>query len=155
MWEFLGYATCNASETIDHQPHLRNKLIFQTNCYFPILVAIFSKTSNNVILRKNSANIFLACILGITFHPNRPWILASLHNGVIQLWDYRMCTLLERFDEHDGKWKFFFKRMSSVERNAPYYFDVHYQQWEKLSGNFTDNKKIKVEKYEHRNISNE
>lgn len=26
----------------------------------------------------------------------------SLHNGVIQLWDYRMCTLLEKFDEHDG-----------------------------------------------------
>ncbi|XP_028409104.1 coatomer subunit alpha-like [Dendronephthya gigantea] len=43
-----------------------------------------------------------ARVKGITFHPNRPWILASLHNGVIQLWDYRMCTLLERFDEHDG-----------------------------------------------------
>jgi coatomer subunit alpha len=26
----------------------------------------------------------------------------SLHNGVIQLWDYRMGTLLDRFDEHDG-----------------------------------------------------
>ena len=26
----------------------------------------------------------------------------SLHNGVIQLWDYRMCTLLEKFDEHEG-----------------------------------------------------
>ena len=41
--------------------------------------------------------------IGIAFHPKRPWVLASLHNGVIQLWDYRMCTLLERFDEHDGK----------------------------------------------------
>lgn len=28
--------------------------------------------------------------------------LNSLHSGVIQLWDYRMCTLLEKFDEHDG-----------------------------------------------------
>jgi len=36
-------------------------------------------------------------ILGICFHSKRPWVLASLHNGVIQLWDYRMCTLLERF----------------------------------------------------------
>lgn len=27
---------------------------------------------------------------------------SSLHNGVIQLWDYRMCTLLEKFDEHEG-----------------------------------------------------
>ena len=29
-------------------------------------------------------------------------MLASLHNGVVQLWDYRMGTLLDRFDEHDG-----------------------------------------------------
>ncbi|CAJ0755331.1 24382_t:CDS:10 [Entrophospora sp. SA101] len=41
-------------------------------------------------------------VKGIAFHPKRPWILASLHNGCIQLWDYRMGTLLERFDEHDG-----------------------------------------------------
>ena len=39
---------------------------------------------------------------GLTFHPKRPWILASLHSGVIQLWDYRMGTLIDRFDEHDG-----------------------------------------------------
>ncbi|KAL1918268.1 uncharacterized protein VTP21DRAFT_2928 [Calcarisporiella thermophila] len=41
-------------------------------------------------------------VKGIAFHPKRPWILAALHNGCIQLWDYRMGTLLERFDEHDG-----------------------------------------------------
>ncbi|ERE72870.1 coatomer subunit alpha isoform 1 [Cricetulus griseus] len=38
----------------------------------------------------------------LSFHPKRPWILTSLHNGVIQLWDYRMCTLIDKFDEHDG-----------------------------------------------------
>ncbi|XP_076265254.1 coatomer subunit alpha isoform X1 [Rhynchophorus ferrugineus] len=43
-----------------------------------------------------------ARVKGLSFHPKRPWILASLHNGCIQLWDYRMCTLLEKFDEHDG-----------------------------------------------------
>lgn len=41
-------------------------------------------------------------VKGLAFHPHRPWVLASLHNGVVQLWDYRMGTLLERFDEHDG-----------------------------------------------------
>ncbi|KAI9302093.1 coatomer protein alpha subunit [Cunninghamella echinulata] len=41
-------------------------------------------------------------VKGIAFHHKRPWILASLHNGCVQLWDYRMGTLLERFDEHDG-----------------------------------------------------
>ena len=39
---------------------------------------------------------------GIAFHPKRPWILTSLHNGTIQLWDYRMGTLIDRFEEHDG-----------------------------------------------------
>lgn len=41
-------------------------------------------------------------VKGLSFHPRRPWVVASLHNGVIQLWDYRMGTLLDRFDEHDG-----------------------------------------------------
>ncbi|CAB0008469.1 unnamed protein product [Nesidiocoris tenuis] len=43
-----------------------------------------------------------ARVKGLSFHPKRPWILVSLHSGVIQLWDYRMCTLLDKFDEHDG-----------------------------------------------------
>jgi len=41
-------------------------------------------------------------VKGLAFHHHRPWILTSLHNGVIQLWDYRMGTLLDRFDEHEG-----------------------------------------------------
>ena len=39
---------------------------------------------------------------GISFHPKRPWVLASLHSGVIQLWDYRMGALIDKFEEHDG-----------------------------------------------------
>ena len=27
---------------------------------------------------------------------------SSLHNGCVQLWDYRMCTMIDKFDEHDG-----------------------------------------------------
>ncbi|KAI3959120.1 hypothetical protein MKX01_023796 [Papaver californicum] len=41
-------------------------------------------------------------VKGLSFHTKRPWILSSLHSGVIQLWDYRMGTLIDRFDEHDG-----------------------------------------------------
>ncbi|KAI3654581.1 hypothetical protein MP228_000635 [Amoeboaphelidium protococcarum] len=41
-------------------------------------------------------------VKGVAFHQKRPWILASLHNGVIQLWDYRMGTLIDKFEEHDG-----------------------------------------------------
>jgi hypothetical protein len=43
-------------------------------------------------------------VKGLSFHPKRPWLLASLHNGVIQLIDYRMGTLIDRFDEHDGQY---------------------------------------------------
>jgi coatomer protein complex subunit alpha (xenin) len=41
-------------------------------------------------------------VKGLSFHPKRPWILASLHSGVIQLHDYRIGTLLEKFEEHEG-----------------------------------------------------
>ena len=45
-------------------------------------------------------------VKGVAFHPKRPWVLASLHSGVIQLWDYRMGTMIDRFDEHDGTAQF-------------------------------------------------
>merc|ERR1712137_95001 len=41
-------------------------------------------------------------VKGLSFHPTRPWILASLHTGVIQLWDYRTRTFIDKFEEHDG-----------------------------------------------------
>jgi coatomer alpha subunit, putative len=43
-----------------------------------------------------------ARVKGLSFHPKRPWILASLHNGIIELWDYRVSTLIDKFDEHEG-----------------------------------------------------
>ncbi|KAL0885611.1 hypothetical protein Bca101_009594 [Brassica carinata] len=41
-------------------------------------------------------------VRGLSFHPKRPWILSSLHTGVIQSWDYRMATLIDTFEEHEG-----------------------------------------------------
>lgn len=41
-------------------------------------------------------------VKGIAFHPMRPWILCSLHDGSIQLWDYRVGNLLTTFKEHTG-----------------------------------------------------
>jgi len=48
-------------------------------------------------------------VKGLSFHKYRPWILASLHNGSINLFDYRAKALLEKFDEHDGKSLFLFR----------------------------------------------
>lgn len=41
-------------------------------------------------------------VKGLSFHPKRPWILASLHDGHIHLYDYRMKTIIETFSEHEG-----------------------------------------------------
>ncbi|CAD7971042.1 unnamed protein product [Amoebophrya sp. A120] len=42
-------------------------------------------------------------VKGVSFHPKLSWCLASLHNGTIQLWDYRFGTLIEKFEgEHEG-----------------------------------------------------
>lgn len=41
-------------------------------------------------------------VKSIAFHPTRPWLLVALHSGSIQLWDYRIKTLISKFDEHKG-----------------------------------------------------
>ncbi|KAJ3129796.1 hypothetical protein HK100_008413 [Physocladia obscura] len=41
-------------------------------------------------------------VKALSFHPKRPWILSGLHNGSLQLWDYKIGTLIDRFDEHEG-----------------------------------------------------
>ena len=51
---------------------------------------------------KLSFSLCLAFTFLFVYLFGRPWILASLHSGVIQLWDYRMGTLIDRFEEHDG-----------------------------------------------------
>lgn len=46
--------------------------------------------------------------------PKQPLLAASLHNGTIQLWNYQMGTLVDRFDEHDGE-----RRAGSVSVCSP------------------------------------
>ncbi|OII77173.1 coatomer alpha subunit protein [Cryptosporidium andersoni] len=41
-------------------------------------------------------------VKGLSFHPKLPWILVSLHNGIIQFWDYRLGSLLDTYEEHEG-----------------------------------------------------
>jgi len=41
-------------------------------------------------------------VKGLSFHPKLSWIVASLHNGHIQLWDYRIGSLLDTFEDHEG-----------------------------------------------------
>ncbi|SCO73788.1 coatomer alpha subunit, putative [Plasmodium vivax] len=41
-------------------------------------------------------------VKSISFHPKINLILAGLHNGIIQLWDYRIGILIDKFEEHEG-----------------------------------------------------
>jgi coatomer protein complex subunit alpha (xenin) len=41
-------------------------------------------------------------IKALSFHPHRPWIVAALYSGTIQLWDYKLGTLVDSYDEHQG-----------------------------------------------------
>lgn len=43
-----------------------------------------------------------ARVKGISFHPTRSWVLTSLHNGKVQLWDMRTRTLLHVYEGHRG-----------------------------------------------------
>jgi len=57
------------------------------------------KTKTNMLIKFETKS---PRVKGLSFHPSRPWLLASLHSGVIQLWDYRTQLLIDRFDEHEG-----------------------------------------------------
>lgn len=39
-----------------------------------------------------------ARVKGVCFHPTRPWVITSLHSGIIQIWDYNMNIVLATFD---------------------------------------------------------
>ncbi|EDO08551.1 Coatomer WD associated region family protein [Babesia bovis T2Bo] len=43
-----------------------------------------------------------ARVKGITFHPSLHFLIASLHSGEIQLWNYLNSTLVEVFEYHEG-----------------------------------------------------
>ena len=39
-----------------------------------------------------------ARVKGVCFHPTRPWVITSLHSGIIQIWDINMSIILATFD---------------------------------------------------------
>ena len=48
------------------------------------------------------AEVQSARVKGLSFHKRRPWLLASLHNGAVHLYDYERSTLLEKYAGHEG-----------------------------------------------------
>lgn len=65
------------------------------------------------VIRKYLSVSRMACMLmkcetkssrvkGLAFHPSLQWCVTALHNGSIQLWDYRVGSLVDKFEEHEG-----------------------------------------------------
>ncbi len=42
-------------------------------------------------------------VKSLAFHPTLPWLLAAHHNGSVQIYDYRMGTVVDKYEEHQGK----------------------------------------------------
>lgn len=42
-------------------------------------------------------------VKGVAFHPTLPWLLAAHHNGTVQIYDYRMRMVVDKYEEHKGK----------------------------------------------------
>jgi len=42
-------------------------------------------------------------VKGVAFHPTLPWLLAAHHNGAVQIYDYRMGMVVDKYEEHKGK----------------------------------------------------
>ncbi|EMD35514.1 hypothetical protein CERSUDRAFT_116253 [Gelatoporia subvermispora B] len=56
----------------------------------------------SVMLTKFESKSNRVKVTGLAFHPTQPLLAASLHNGSVQLWNYRMGVLVDRFEEHEG-----------------------------------------------------
>jgi coatomer subunit alpha len=41
-------------------------------------------------------------VKGLAFHPSLPWLLAAHHNGTVQIYDYRMGMVVDKYEEHKG-----------------------------------------------------
>jgi coatomer protein complex subunit alpha (xenin) len=71
-----------------------------------VMLTKFESKSNRVKGASNKPQKILAntdhSFLGLAFHPTQPLLAASLHNGSVQLWNYRMGVLVDRFEEHEG-----------------------------------------------------
>lgn len=75
-------------------------------------------------------------VKGLSFHPRLSWILVSLHDGVIQLWDYRLGCLIDKFEEHTGPVR-----------------GVHFHPSQPLFASGSDDHTIKIWDYRQRNKS--
>lgn len=55
-----------------------------------------NNTNNLIIKFDHKSNR----VKGVAFHPTRPWVLTSHYNGSIQIWDHKLKTLVDKYENH-------------------------------------------------------
>lgn len=64
-------------------------------------VSSLPSTSSSSLITKFEAKS--SRVKGLAFHPTLPWLLAAHHNGTVQIYDYRMGMVVDKYEEHKGK----------------------------------------------------
>lgn len=64
-------------------------------------VSSLPNTSSSSLITKFEAKS--SRVKGLAFHPTLPWLLAAHHNGTVQIYDYRMGMVVDKYEEHKGK----------------------------------------------------
>lgn len=59
-----------------------------------------NSSSNSSLITKFEAKS--SRVKGVAFHPTLPWLLAAHHNGSVQIYDYRMGMVVDKYEEHKG-----------------------------------------------------
>lgn len=63
-------------------------------------VSSLPSTSSSTLITKFEAKS--SRVKGLAFHPTLPWLLAAHHNGTVQIYDYRMGMVVDKYEEHKG-----------------------------------------------------
>ena len=58
-----------------------------------------SSTSSSLITKFEAKS---SRVKGLAFHKTLPWLLAAHHNGSVQIYDYRMGIVVDKYEEHKG-----------------------------------------------------
>lgn len=63
-------------------------------------VGSLQSSSLNSVITKFEAKS--SRVKGVAFHPSLPWLLSAHHNGSVQIYDYRMGMVVDKYEEHKG-----------------------------------------------------
>jgi len=72
--------------------HLSSIIGFNLHKKIDFLIELIFRVESNPIYNpmKLKLQVKSARVKCLVFHPSKPWVIASLYSGEIQIWDYNM-----------------------------------------------------------------